>query len=555
LVLRLILLLLGSYACSTSAIWIKRSDVPPTLLAAYRLLIAAVALTPLFARDLVARRRTFRWKQLRPALLPGIVLGVHAIAWNWGADETAAANATLIVTMVPIAMPFFLFVLIREKLTGPELAGTAVALAGVVVLGAADFNISAKHFAGDAICFASMLLYALYLALGRKNRGFPSIWLYVVPMYFVGGLICLAAALFKRGEPVTYNASEVVNILGLALVSTAMGHSILNYCLRHMRGQVVSIVNLFQFVYAGIMAVIIWPKKEVPSWAFYPASALVVAGAIIVLKARRGTGQLQQEQENIMTSDPAETPTIVTVGEGFHVRQAVDNIAWIDLGEYAIVVDTLEQAHLEDEVFEAIGSTLGPTPIRYVLNTHTHYDHMALNAAFKRRCDAEIINQQTSPLPAEGRWFEGAKRKALMLPMPGCHTSQDCVVWIPQDRALFTGDIFGWGLIPLSGSLNAKTAELLLDTYKRMIEYGADVVIPGHGPVCTNAELIRWVEYFHWLVQRASQACGEDKSESQIMQEIAAPDDMKTWWRFLQWKHEDSLRKVLEACRRGRLGG
>jgi drug/metabolite transporter (DMT)-like permease len=292
LVLPLILLLLGSYACSTSAIWIKGSSVPPTLLAAYRLLIAALALTPLFIRDLAANRRTFGWKQLTPTLLPGIVLGVHAIAWNWGADKTAVANATLIVTMVPIAMPFFLFMLIREKLTGPELAGTAVSLAGVVALGAADFHISDEYFTGDAICFVSMLLYAFYLALGRKNRGFPSIWLYVVPMYFVGGLLCLAAAPFERGESVTYDATEVGMILGLALVSTAMGHSILNYCLKHMRGQVVSIINLFQFVYAGIMAVIIWGKDEAPSWAFYPASALVVAGAIIVLKVRRRADQL-----------------------------------------------------------------------------------------------------------------------------------------------------------------------------------------------------------------------------------------------------------------------
>ncbi len=291
--LPLILLLLGSYACSTSAIWIKGSSVPPTLLAAYRLLIAAVVLTPLLARDLVARRRTFGLRQLTPTLLPGIVLGVHAIAWNWGADKTAVANATLIVTMVPIAMPFFLFVLIREKLTGPELAGTAVSLVGVVMLGAADFRISDDYFAGDAICFGSMLLFAFYMALGRKNRGLPSIWLYVVPMYFIGGLTCLAAAPFEQGPTVTYDAKEIAMILGLALVSTAMGHSILNFCLKHMRGQVVSIINLFQFVYAGIMAVIIWGKDEAPSWAFYPASALVVAGAIIVLKGRRRANRPQ----------------------------------------------------------------------------------------------------------------------------------------------------------------------------------------------------------------------------------------------------------------------
>lgn len=291
MVLRLILLLLGSYACSTSAIWIRCSSVPPTLLAAYRLLIAAAALTPLFARDLAARRHTFDWRQLRLTLLPGIVLGVHAIAWNVGAEKTAVANATLIVNMVPIAMPFFLLMLIRENLTGPELAGTAVSLVGVVALGAAELHVSAAHFAGDVICFGSMLLFAFYLALGRKNRAFPSIWLYVVPMYFIGGLTCLAAVPFEPGEPVTYNARELVMILGLALVSTAMGHSILNYCLKHMRGQVVSIINLFQFVFAGIMAVVIF--GEAPAWAFYPASALVVVGTIIVLKARRRAGELQ----------------------------------------------------------------------------------------------------------------------------------------------------------------------------------------------------------------------------------------------------------------------
>ena len=70
-----------------------------------------------------------------------------------------------------------------------------------------------------------------------------------------------------------------------------------------------------------------------------------------------------------MTADPAETPTIVTVADGLFVRQAVDSMGWIDLGEYAVVVDALEQPELEEEVFETIASTIGDRPIRYVLNT------------------------------------------------------------------------------------------------------------------------------------------------------------------------------------------
>ncbi len=254
-----------------------------------------------------------------------------------------------------------------------------------------------------------------------------------------------------------------------------------------------------------------------------------------------------------MTTDPAETPKLVTLGEGFHVRQAVDNIAWVDLGDYAIVIDALEQPELEEEVFEAIRSTLGGKSVRYLLNTHTHYDHVALNASFQHRFGTEIINQRTAPVGPEGRWFEGSRRRLLMLPAGGCHTDEDCIVWVPDDRALFVGDIFGWGLIPLTTSLCDESAKLLVDTYARLIEFDASVVIPGHGPLCTTAELKRWVEYFYWLHEGVSRACSAGRSERQITREIPPPEDMKTWWRFLQWKHEDGLGKVLQAVRGGRL--
>jgi len=252
-----------------------------------------------------------------------------------------------------------------------------------------------------------------------------------------------------------------------------------------------------------------------------------------------------------MKPDPADIPSMEQVADGFFVRQAIDNIGWVDMGGFAVVVDALEQRELEEEVFRAIGETIGDVPVRYVFNTHTHYDHVALNGAFKRRLGSEIINRRTCKIPPEGRWYKGQRRRALLLPMPGCHTKDDCVVWVPEDRALFVGDIFGWGLISLTGHLNEKTERLLLETHQKLIDLGPAVVIPGHGPLCSVNELERWVKYFCWLRDEVARAVDTGLTDKEIKHTLAPPEDMKCWWRLVQWKHEDSVARVIKAVRGG----
>ncbi len=254
-----------------------------------------------------------------------------------------------------------------------------------------------------------------------------------------------------------------------------------------------------------------------------------------------------------MAVDPVDTPIIVKLGEGFYVRQAIDNLAWIDMGEYAIVIDALEEAHFEDEIFDAIAETLGDKKVRYLLNTHSHYDHVSLNSAFQRRHGTEIINQRTSSIPPEGLLLEGAKRRIMMIPLPDCHTAEDCIIWAPDERALFTGDIFGWGLISLCRALNIDSAAVLKQGYEKLIAYDPLVVIPGHGPLCSNIELQRFPKYFDWLCEQALLAVAANETDQQIAARLAPPKDMLHWWRFTQWKHQDSVNRVIRAARKGNL--
>ncbi|MGC9522323.1 MAG: DMT family transporter [Anaerolineae bacterium] len=277
-----LLLLLSVFAASTAVIMIKASAVQPMLLASLRLIVATVALAPVFIRDLRRHRKAYTWDHLVASILPGVVLAIHFMSWIVGARMTPTANASLIVNLVPLAMPFFLVWLADEPLTRDEVLATAIALAGVVILTASDLTLSPTYFVGDLICLGSMLFYAFYMALGRRNRTFPSVWLYLVPLYAVAALVSMGVAVFFVNPIQPYPAREVALILGLGIIPTVVGHSLINYAMKHFRGQLVSIINMGQFVFAGIMAYFLF--AEVPAPSFYVASGMLIVSAWIAVR-------------------------------------------------------------------------------------------------------------------------------------------------------------------------------------------------------------------------------------------------------------------------------
>ncbi len=281
------MLLFAVFCMSTAIIFLKKSALSPAAVSGYRLVGAALLMTPLFVSRWRRHRETFSPRSLRYCLLPGLALALHFISWVVGLRLTYSANATLAVNMVPVVLPFFLFVMVKEKLRASEAVGTLVAMAGLAVMGVGDYRVGPESLKGDLICILSMLLLAIYFAFGRLNmRFFPSVWLYVVPLYYVAGVICMVVAVWiDRGERMVLPAGmEWAWVAGLILVPTVLGHSLVNAALKHQRGQVVGIFNQAQFIFAGVMAY--WIFNEKPGWTFYIASVLMVVGVLIAVRAR-----------------------------------------------------------------------------------------------------------------------------------------------------------------------------------------------------------------------------------------------------------------------------
>ena len=281
--LRYLLLLLGVMSGSTAIIFIKASTEHPFLVASYRLLIAGGMLFPFFWRDLGRNQGDYGWKQLSWALLPAVALAYHLSSWVVGARMTQVSNAVLIANLTPVAMPFFVWIFSREKITRLELLGTLLAISGLVWNTSETFIISKTDFLGDIICFFSMLGYAMYMALGRKNGGRISLWLYMVPLYLISGLLCLVAGLFFVNPIKEYTLTNLLLILGLGFFPTVLGHTILNYSLKYFRGQVVSVTNLGQILMGTFYGYLVF--GEAPRSTFYAAAVLIIAGILVVLQA------------------------------------------------------------------------------------------------------------------------------------------------------------------------------------------------------------------------------------------------------------------------------
>lgn len=273
---RFFILCLGVFCAATSVVMTKASALSPEMLSAGRLLAAVLILIPVFVRE----KKRFPEVRLsacfRTSFLPAVLLTLHFFSWTLGARWTTAANSTLIVNMIPIAMPFLSLLLLKEALTKPEILGTMITGAGVVILAVADYRIDTSLIRGDLICIVSMILMAWYLILARKNRAFPSVWLYLVPLYAQAGIICLTIGWLRTGFPQAMPVQEWWNILLLALLPTVFGHSLLNLAMRWFRSQFVAIAAQMQFLYAGVFGY--WFFNEVPHASFYLASLFMLVG-------------------------------------------------------------------------------------------------------------------------------------------------------------------------------------------------------------------------------------------------------------------------------------
>ena len=234
----------------------------------------------------------------------------------------------------------------------------------------------------------------------------------------------------------------------------------------------------------------------------------------------------------------------------------ISNAAFIVTAQGVVVIDALGSPALAQQLVAAIRK-ITPQPITHLIVTHYHADHVYGLQVFKA-LGARILahhaarsylnsdtarlrllasRQELSPwidanteLVEADEWLEaeqeldlGGVRLQIKHVGPS-HTPEDLVVYLPQQRLLFAGDLVFRARIPFVGQADSRRWIAALDG---LLAMDTRLIVPGHGPVSESAredmQLTR--DYLSYMRSAMGQAA---KNMDPFEEAYAATD----WSRF-----------------------
>jgi cyclase len=251
------------------------------------------------------------------------------------------------------------------------------------------------------------------------------------------------------------------------------------------------------------------------------ATLLRVFVAVFVLQGAWSVYSQTAKQPGPLRTERVKGDLYMVSGEG-------GNVALYATSDGVILVDDMFDRNHADILAQV--KTVTDKPLKYVINTHQHDDHAG--GDFKMLPIAEVIahrNVYANLKDLKRPYYEDTPGTPIGLPritftdqlgvhlggkdvqayyFGRAHTSGDAVIYFPELRTIHTGDLF---LAPRAGGRGAAPAQprppgvpIYVDyvqggsfiewskTLEGALKLDFDTVIPGHGPVATKADLVKF---------------------------------------------------------------
>lgn len=268
---------------SWASIFIKWSESPPFIIAAYRLSFTCLLLLPyMFLSGGFSGIWRFDRRDLLLILTSGIALAFHFGLWIVSLTLTLVPTSAILVTSHPMFVAAVSHFLLNEKVKRAAVIGIVVAFSGVILISLSDLGVGTDNLVGDMLAFIGGICAGIYFLSGRVARQKVSLGPYVFSVYALSALFLFVGAGVAGDALVVTSTHEILLFLVMAIVPSILGHTMFNYALRTVPAHVISTSVLAEPVGASILVFFLLPSEIPEAWILL-GGALVIAGLYIVL--------------------------------------------------------------------------------------------------------------------------------------------------------------------------------------------------------------------------------------------------------------------------------
>jgi len=216
----------------------------------------------------------------------------------------------------------------------------------------------------------------------------------------------------------------------------------------------------------------------------------------------------------------------------------------IAAGDDGVIMVDGQFAQMHDKLKAAIAAVT-QQPVRFLVNTHYHRDHVGGNELFSKDGAVVVAHENVrttlakgttmavpevkyTPAPEEslpamthkdGMTLQVKGRAARLKHPLNAHTDGDTFVYFADANVLATGDTVAMGRYPNIDFTNGGSIKGMIATSDAYLALSNDAtkIVPGHGPLATKAQLAEFRTMLSTVRDRMIALIKEGKTEADII--------------------------------------
>ena len=227
----------------------------------------------------------------------------------------------------------------------------------------------------------------------------------------------------------------------------------------------------------------------------------------------------------------------------YMLKGAGGNIG-VSVGEDGVFIIDDQFAPLTDRILKAVRA-LSDQPVRFVINTHWHFDHTGGNenmagagavviahdnvrkrmktGAFMKAFDREIKPAPNGALPvvtfSKNISLHLNGEEARVVHIESAHTDGDAIVWFKDSNVMHMGDTFFYKMYPFIDLQSGGSVDGVIKNAEHVLTHIDDAtkIIPGHGPQTDKAGLQAYVDMLVAVSGKVAQMKADGMSKDEVL--------------------------------------